>query len=273
MFTVLNDRSVIHIYGQDVQKFLQGLVTNDIVKQNFSYNYLLNNKGRYLFDCFIFQQDHKFYWIDLPKSQLFDFLSLLHLYKLTADVVIKDVSDQFCVTYSIENNLKNIIYSFRDPRFNMLGFRSVCAKKDIKSTDQAIKNLYLEDKYKYSIPDGVVDLKYNQSIPVEYGADQLNAISYTKGCYIGQELISRIKHQGIIRKKIYQLVLNNHNNDIFKNTDLLDKTGNKIGILCSIYQGLAIALLRKESYLNLEEKNTTIGKCRVSILIPEWYNE
>jgi folate-binding protein YgfZ len=134
-------------------------------------------------------------------------------------------------------------------------------------------NLFINDKYKYSIPDGATDMIQNRSIPIEFGAEELNAISYNKGCYIGQEVVSRAKYQGVIRKKIFKLEFtkNEFGTDIAniatgaEITDLECKI--KLGVYCSGVQGLAIALLREEKIkelklrsLELKELDDTIFK-------------
>ena len=94
------------------------------------------------------------------------------------------------------------------------------------------------DKYKYSIIDGYLDLVYERSIPIEYGAEELNAIDYNKGCYVGQEVISRVKYQGIVRKKIFKLQFGTE--FAFKEHDpkITDLNGDKLGIMCSHYQNV-----------------------------------
>ena len=76
--------------------------------------------------------------------------------------------------------------------------------QNLNLQDTGKSDLYLEAKYEFGMIDGDTDLKYEKSIPIDFAANELNAISYTKGCYVGQEVISRAKYQGVIRKKIYQ---------------------------------------------------------------------
>jgi folate-binding protein YgfZ len=83
-----------------------------------------------------------------------------------------------------------------------------------------------------------------KSFPIEYGAEQLNAISYTKGCYVGQEVVSRTKYQGVIRKSVMKIEFSypyiaSTDRDIFQNQK-------KIGHICSSYGVKAIALIRNE---------------------------
>ena len=131
-------------------------------------------------------------------------------------------------------------------------------------------------KYEYSIIDGFLDLLYERSMPVEYGAEELNAIDYSKGCYIGQEVVSRVKYQGVIRKKIFKLSFDATNIADLAGEEVLDLRGNKLGVVCSSYKNQAIAILREEKleeiYLGLEKKNAIIGKYIASIEIAPWRN-
>ena len=270
MIEVLNDRSVIHIYGSDSEKFLQGQVTNDIIRNKYSYNYLLNNQGRFLFDFFVYRKSSESFYIDIHSSAVKKFTLRLSMYKLRSDVEFIDVSDNLAVLYSYQVIQKKPLFSIQDPRNNQLGFRTTIEKSRLKVFTEFTENLYLKDKYELSIIDGDSDLVYEKSIPIEYGADDMNSISYEKGCYVGQEIISRAKYQGVIRKKIYKLKFGT---EVAQNTledTITDLDGNKIGIVCSSYSDLAIGLIREEKYLGLKQKVAMIGNKLADVLIPPW---
>lgn len=268
MIEILN-RAVIALKGSDCQKFLQGMLTNDIIKKEYSYNYFLNNQGRYLFDAFIFQADKELYYLDLEKNIADQFIKRISMYKLRSEVDIEDISDNFLVIYSKEK-IENSIFSQQDLRYKKLGFRSII-KNSENTISGAVKNLYNKDKYEYAIIDGS-DLKYEKSMVVEYGAEELNAIDYNKGCYIGQEIISRTKYQGEIRKKIYSLLFEN-NLEISDKEDsnkIYNINGDKIGEICSYHENKAIALIREEKFLAMEDKLAVINNQQAKITIPDW---
>jgi folate-binding protein YgfZ len=129
----------------------------------------------------------------------------------------------------------------------------------------------MQDKYEFTIPDGRDDLITGNSVVFQFGAEELSAVSFSKGCYIGQEVISRAKYQGITRKKLFKLVSDKKIafNDI--GTEITDLRGEKIGIFCSSYNKLGIGLLNEEKYLGLDTKIALInGIQEVLILKPEW---
>lgn len=269
MIELLENRVIINIHGTDAQKFLQGQTTNDIIKNRYSYNFILNNQGRYLFDFFVFKESNESFYIEIHKNSADLFFKRLSMYKLRSRVEIKDVSDDFYVLYSKEV-VDNALFSLQDPRNNKLGFRSIIEKGKFNYDKDYSKNLYLKDKYDLAIIDGDIDLIYEKSIPVEYGAEQLNAIDYQKGCYIGQEVISRAKYQGVVRKKIYKLNFDMQLTPIDKGTIVTDLDGNKLGVMCSCYENTAIVQLREEKYLGLEKKVAMIDNQSAKIQPPDW---
>lgn len=269
MIELLEDRVIINIHGADAEKFLQGQTTNDIIKNRYSYNFILNNQGRYLFDFFVFRESNKSFYIDIHKNSADAFLKRLSMYKLRSQVELKDISEDFFVLYSKEI-IDNALFSLQDPRNNKLGYRSIIKKEKFNQHKNYSKNLYLKDKYDLAIIDGDIDLIYEKSIPVEYGAEQLNAIDYQKGCYIGQEVISRAKYQGVVRKKIYKLIFDMQLTLIDKGTMVKDLDGNKLGVVCSCYENIAIAQLREEKYLGLEKKIAMIDHQSAKIQAPDW---
>ncbi|RTK93629.1 MAG: folate-binding protein [Rickettsiales bacterium] len=271
MLEILKNRAIIQISGADAQKFLQILTTNDVINQQYTYNYLLNNQGRYLFDFFVYQKTSDNYFIDVSNVSSANLIKLFSLYKLRSDVTIKDVSTIYNIIYS-KNILKDAEFSDIDPRYKNLGFRSMILKEKNIEFDNGEENLYLIDKYNNAIIDGEDDLIKDKSIPIEYGADDLNAIDYKKGCYIGQEVISRAKYQGVIRKKIYKLEFAQANPEIKQGSEILDLNDDKIGYVCSNRDRIAIVIIREEKYLGLERKKAIVNNSPADIIIPSWRN-
>ena len=279
MFEIQTNRAIIHIKGIDSQKFLQSLVTNDVVEKIYSYNYLLNNQGRYLYDFFVYQQSSDSYFIDIDKNSRANLIKHLLIYKLRSQLEIMDVSDLYSILYSAEK-ISGSVFSLPDTRYNKLKFRSLIKIENIKHLEGEIKDLYLMDKYDFAIIDGSIDLIYEKSIPIEYGAEEFSAIDYKKGCYVGQEVISRAKYQGVIRKKIYKAQIDGiFADEIFadkrfftpyQDIEVTDINGDKVGKLCSFYKNIAIVILREEKYLALLEKKVIINGYVCNVIVPSW---
>ncbi|KJV91206.1 glycine cleavage T-C-terminal barrel domain protein [Rickettsia amblyommatis str. Darkwater] len=114
------------------------------------------------------------------------------------------------------------------------------------------------------------DLITDKSIPNMYGAEELNAISFDKGCYVGQEVISRTKYQGVIRRKIYKITADEDLSSLVKDEEIL-VDNNKIGVICSNYHNKAIALIREEKYLADKEADVTVKGIKINLSLAPWY--
>ncbi|XVN43580.1 MAG: folate-binding protein [Candidatus Rickettsia vulgarisii] len=248
--------------------FLHNLTTNDIKKFDYCYNYALSSQGRYLFDFFVFKKSDNDFLIDINAQQVDLFKRYLTMYKLRAKVEIVDLSKTYQVAYSKEKLESGVLISAKDPRYHKLGFRSIIGK-ETNIQGSTMQELYLKDKYNFAIIDGYEDLIYDRSIPVEYGCEELNVVSYSKGCYIGQEVISRTKYQGVIRKKIFKISSKTDIEHIKKN-DEINIENKKIGVVCSTYKNMGIGIIRIEEYSSFENAVISINNISVSLSIPPW---
>lgn len=247
---ILEDRAIIEIQGDDSFNFLQSMITADLKASNYSYSYILNSQGRYLYDFFILKTKENHFILDVHIDNIEGIIQYLNLYKLRAKISLNRDEKNILVIYS-KSKLENALFSAKDPRSDLLGFRSFFTDHNYLENMNKKKNLYFQDKYKLAITDGVIDLSYAKSFPLEFGGEYFGAISYNKGCYIGQELISRTKYQGIIRKKIFKIILEKSPPYLVKNASVLlaQKNNNdflKIGVITSYYNNEAIALLRED---------------------------
>ncbi len=241
---ILENRGVVKLFGVDAKRFLQSIITNQIElldevlagENKCIYTYFLNRNGRFLFDSFIILVDNS-YILDLNKQNIDKFIDYINFYKFNMDVAI-ELQENLQICYFRSKPEAKIIY--KDNRYNKMGYRMIRNIPDVILQDKS----YLEDKYLYSIPDGFIDLVYEKSLPPEYGCDHLNAISYTKGCYVGQEVISRTKYQGVVRKGVFKLTCKAPV-EILAQEDVM-QDGKKIGAVCSSWDNFAIAILKTE---------------------------
>ena len=258
MPSLIPQRSIIQISGTDADKFLQNLVTNDVLLMNDAiYAMMLSPQGRFLFDMFIILRQGG-YLLDVFTGTKDLLLKKLRMYKINMQVEIEDIEGWF-VGYAHDIPQDGIYY--QDPRYAKLGYRIIAKTFQDDS-------LYLRDKYKYAIPDGGLDLLYDNAMPQEYGAEQLHAISYTKGCYVGQEVISRTKSQGVVRKRIYKIAADFDLVDIVHGVEITIY-GVKVGIFCSGLMQEGMALIRD---FELEDLASAMldGK-NVRLSLAGWY--
>jgi folate-binding protein YgfZ len=195
-FTILNNRATLNISGKDARSFLQGLITNDINlldTQDCVYACLLTPQGKFLYDFFITENDGVLTLDCEGGDRLQSLAKLLNMYKLRAEASIK-TTDKIPVYAIIGKNV-----GIKDPRHDDMGTRSFdmpdnIPEKPFKEWDKT--------RIERTIPDGSRDLIPQKSTMDEARMDQLGAVSYDKGCYVGQELTARMHYRGLGKKHL-----------------------------------------------------------------------
>ena len=203
----LQDRGIVEIAGADATKFLHNLVTNDIAKLapgEARFCALLAPQGKVLVDFLIFvegEDESRRYLLDCPSSLEPDLLRRLGMYKLRAAVSVTSKSSEFaayCVLGEARPEIPALAIA-RDPRSETLGWRLI-APRGTKAEDSR------EDleaaRIATVVPQGGVDFAYGATFPHEANMDLLAGVDFTKGCYIGQEVVSRTKHRNLARKRV-----------------------------------------------------------------------
>ncbi|MBL3284391.1 Folate-binding protein [Rickettsiales endosymbiont of Paramecium tredecaurelia] len=270
-------RSLLLVYGADAFRFLQSLITNDlsITQEKIDdsevrvvYTYLLTPEGKYLFDFFIFYNhiDSSFF-IDVATTQKEWLIQYLLKYKLRSRIEIED--SILRIKYSMD--VKDAYLYAKDPRCSKLGYRVVHSNLD---DDSNFGNSYIEDKYLFAIPDGPLDYHVNRSIILEYGARELNALSYSKGCYVGQELITNIRTKGTVRKQLFGISCANYQPTQPDECILINQQ-QEVGRVLSYYIDASnvmhgIAMINTELYSAIHP--TLLSNQEVQISTPPWRN-
>jgi folate-binding protein YgfZ len=198
---ILPGRSVIAVTGPDAVGFLQGLVTSDVeglAPGMAGYAALLTPQGKILFDFLLQRQDDGFL-IDCATSQCEALIKRLGFYKLRAKVTVAPRDDLKVVV--AETPAAGL---FEDPRIAALGFRGTSAGDFAENRSYAARRIGL------GIADSEADIGSGELFPHEANLDQLNGLSFTKGCYVGQEVVSRMEHRGTARSRIVPLKLDGH---------------------------------------------------------------
>ena len=198
MMFLLKDRAIIEISGLDRQEFLQGLITNDIklaTSQKMIYSAFLNGAGRFFVDFFIHEVDEK-YILDCHILEVDEIIKKLNLYKLRSQVEITKNQNQLVIF-----NTQNL--GLVDSRVNDFGYRFYVNSQDLKNYPTQDLVFYHQRRINFKIPEGYYDLTKDKSYIFEFGFDNFNAISYQKGCYVGQETTARNHYRGQLRKKIF----------------------------------------------------------------------
>ena len=198
----LSDRAVIALEGLEARPFLQGLVTNDLVRScnrdRGLYAALLAPQGKILFDFLIAEGDGALL-LDCAASSAEALVKKLKLYRLRAKIEIA-VRPQLSVYAGLTGRPAERAITFADPRLPALGPRSIGAVAEMPA-DLPDPAPYHAARLDLGVPEGG-DFGSDKIFALDAGLDELNAISFNKGCYIGQELTARMKHRGTDRKRI-----------------------------------------------------------------------
>ena len=207
----------IEINGEDRASFLQGLITNDINKCNNNkspvYSCFLSPQGKFLSDFFITNCNNH-YLIEIHEKYFELFYSKLKIYKLRSKVEFNENSDLLSfVIFSkkIPEFSKNIIL-YNDPRNDNLGIKIYIDKQSnelklLKLLKEYDYEIYKQILMKNLVPNSTIDLTENKSLLLENNFQNINAIDWDKGCYIGQEITARMKYRSLLKKQIYVLEL------------------------------------------------------------------
>lgn len=189
----LSDRAVIRISGDERKNFLQGLITQDIDHLsggNAIAAALLTPQGKILFD-FILADNGDAYLLDCCKDAAPALVKRLTLYKLRAKVAI-----ELDANLSVRASTDEIEGGFMDPRHPELGWRAIT-----KHSDGQLIGDYKERRIALGVPEFGEDFASEDVFLLDVNYDRLNAVSYQKGCFVGQEVTSRMKRKGEARKR------------------------------------------------------------------------
>ena len=200
----LDDRAVIAVTGPEARPFLQGLVTNDVERLEPGkgiYAALLTPQGKILFDFFLVEGDGAIL-IDCLAASRDALLKRLSLYKLRSKVSIEP-RDQLAVLAAWDGATSANAISYPDPRLRELGQRAVIAKGEMRN-DLLNSESYHAHRLSLGVPEGI-DFGSDKMFALDADLEELHAVDFEKGCYVGQELTARMKHRSSARKRLLPL--------------------------------------------------------------------
>ncbi len=198
---LLEDRAVIAVAGPEARGFLQGLITNDVERLapgTGVYAALLTPQGKILFDFFLVEGDGAIL-IDCHASVRDALLKRLSLYKLRAKIVLEP-RDQLAVLAEWDGGHAKYAIAYPDPRLAALGKRAIISRGEMRQ-DLAPAAEYHAHRLSLGVPEAG-DFGSDRMFALDADLDELHAVDFTKGCYVGQELTARMKHRGTARKRL-----------------------------------------------------------------------
>jgi folate-binding protein YgfZ len=274
--------------------WLQGLITNDVllVSQTRSiYSALLSPQGKILFDFFIIADGDNFL-LDCEKERRDELMKRLHMYRLRSVVEIEVVPDlQVAALYS-ERAMEGaglLMDSagttkegyggtvFVDPRCAALGARLVARAEPLADAmEEAMISLtgeayYNERRLALGVPDGSLDLVPDKAFALESNLEELAGVSFSKGCFIGQEVTARTKHKATLRKRILPV---HGSSPLPQSGTVISADRSEIGTLLSGQDKQALALVRLDRWQAAIEKDVEVkaDDIPLEIEVPPWLN-
>lgn len=264
---ILNDRGVLRVAGPDARKLLQGLLTNDLDRLDGAplFAGLLSPQGKILFDFLLIAAPDGGVLLDCPRALATELARKLTFYKLRAAAEIADVSSSYVVAAGWNGaTLPGLAYP--DPRNPDLGLRCFASAPPPADADDSQYHAW---RIAHGVPEGGRDYQYGDTFPHEALYDRLAGVSFDKGCYVGQEIVSRMQHRGTARKRILPVHA----------TTALPPAGTPvlagdvaIGAMGSSAATDGLAMLRVDRVLEMREKSIplTAADVPLSVDVPAW---
>jgi len=279
---LLPDRGVVKVAGDDARRFLNGLATNDINRLApgaACYAALLTPQGKIIADFIVAEAaaaDGGGFFLDCPRTLAPALVQKLNFYKLRARVICEDLSEVLGVM-AVWDGKGTTGYGlcYPDPRLAALGLRvmlpphlvaEAAAELDASLADPAA---YEAHRIALGVPRGGEDFSYGDAFPHEADMDQLAGVDFDKGCYVGQEVVSRVEHRNRARSRIVPIAYDVAAPAAGTAVMAGDK---QVGTLGSTAQGRGLALLRLDRVADAQAAGTplTAGDVTLRMVKPDW---
>ena len=264
--THLHKRGVVQISGPDAATLLNGLVTNDVAKTSKEvaiFAAMLTPQGKYLFDMFVLSPQSDTFLLDVSRPA--DFVKRLSMYRLRSQVTIENMSESLGV-YAVLPNQTDVIvgHAFDDPRMEALG-KHIIAPLTGSGNDTA----YISHCLALGVPDASTDVLVEKDFVMEGLFDELHGIDFHKGCYVGQEMTSRMKRRTSVKNKLCRIRYEGAA-PAFETPIIADNW--EVGRMRSGIEGVGIAMIRFDrAQKALEEgHNLMAGETLITLDLPDW---
>ena len=288
---ILEDQGLIAIEGPDAKGFLQNIISNDIEKVSLSnsvFSGIFTAQGKYLYEFFIIKNNNGFF-LDCDNSFKEELIKHLLKYKLRSKVEIKDLSSSYVIGITSEEKFKQIqnevgskektiLYRessyFLDTRSAKLGGRILSSleklhltikKLDLKIVD---KSNYLKNAHTEGVPiQGIKNLQ-DTLFSLESNFEELNAIDFKKGCYVGQENTARMKLKNKVRLKLFPIIAKNN----LKTLDEIKFKDQVVGkVIINGEYPFALIKLFDPGFLEFYKENLKVNETDVQVLVPSHF--
>jgi len=277
---LLPERGVIKVVGDDARKFLHGLVTADMLglaPGTARFGALLTPQGKIIADFFVTeapQSEGGGFFLDIPRALAITLVDKLNLYKLRAKVLVEDLTEILGVlaVWDGAGAAKQGL-TYVDPRLPTLGFRvmipphrAIAAASELGAALVSAED-YEAHRIALGVPRGGVDFAYGDAFPHEADMDQLGGVDFAKGCYVGQEVVSRIEHRGIARTRAVAL---RYDGAAPASGTPITAGERQVGTIGSAARGRGIALVRLDRVAEADQAALAAGGIPIRLIKPDW---
>jgi folate-binding protein YgfZ len=275
----LPDRGVVKVSGEDARNFLNGLVTTDVtlVRPGLGrFGALLTPQGKITTDFLITEAPAGHgggFLLDTPRALAKGLADKLGFYKLRAKVAVENLTDSLGVMaiWDGEPAVKPDL-TFADPRHAELGWR-ILAPEELAPKVAALIGAELVESTAYDahriatgVPRGGLDFMYGDAFPHETNMDRLHGVDFDKGCYVGQEVVSRMQHRGTARTRTVKVLLDGPAPEAGTPVVAGDKP---VGTMGSAANGAGLALIRTDRAVDALDAGTPLTSGGLAIRIAD----
>jgi tRNA-modifying protein YgfZ len=280
--TLLPDRGVVKVAGDDARNFLHGLVSADILKLTpgpARFCALLSPQGKIIADFLVVEapaQDGGGFFLDVPRVLAKAVVDKLNLYKLRSRLIVEDLSEVLGVLAAWDGEgMTAFGLCYADPRLPTLGLRVMMPPH--RAADAAADlgaalveaGEYAAHRIALGVPQGGVDFSYGDAFPHEADMDQLGGVDFAKGCYVGQEVVSRMEHRGIARTRAVPV---RYEGAAPASGMAVMAGGRQVGTMGSAAGGRGLALLRLDRVADAHSRGEPLlaGGIPIEPIKPDW---
>uniref|UniRef100_A0A8C2L341 Iron-sulfur cluster assembly factor IBA57, mitochondrial n=1 Tax=Cyprinus carpio TaxID=7962 RepID=A0A8C2L341_CYPCA len=296
----LPHRALISVSGQDTSSFLQGIITNDMAllgedALRAMYAHILNVQGRTLYDIILYSlkgtpDGLNGVLLECDSTVQDSIMQLLKVYKIR-----RKVNFSLCPGLSpwalLPQNktavlgkskpdvtaADKVLVLEQDPRTELMGWRMITSCQNnpheiVSVCQESNTEEYHRHRYQIGVPEGVKDLPPGEALPLESNLVYMQGISFSKGCYIGQELTARTHHTGVIRKRLMPVTMSAPAETLNQGAALETEGGKPAGKHRAGIDKLGLSLIRlAHAREPLKLKSPDAVPVTLQATVPDWW--
>jgi folate-binding protein YgfZ len=244
--TRLEDRAVIAVNGPEAASFLHNLVSANIEALSAgeaTHALLLTPQGKILFDFFVVRQGDGFL-VDIDRASAEAFRKRLTMYKLRAQVTIAARDDLAVIALPPDDAFRDAVAVFVDPRLAAMGGRAIVSVDSAPAPCKDSLRAYERRRISIGLAAFGRDYQSGETVPHDVNADQFTTVDFRKGCYIGQEIVSRMKHRNTARKRLVHVRPADASGELPQSGTVIKADFREIGTMGSSVDGVGLAIVR-----------------------------